>query len=220
VGAGIDGAPAAAWRQTRRAARRAARPYRKPVQQHNREAFAAVARWLADSSRPLAFDSGCGTGQSTLALGAAHPTWRLVGIDKSAVRLARYGANHRPAVYGNVMLVRADLVDFWRLAATAGWRLAAHWLLYPNPWPKPSQAKRRWAEHPVWPALLALGGQLELRCDRFEYAQEMAWALRLAGPYEIRIDLWQPPVPISPFEGKYLHQQRRLYRLVAALAGC
>ena len=58
----------------------------------------------------------------------------------------------------NAVLIRADLVDFWRLLADNGVRLARHYNLYPNPWPKIGHLARRWHGHPVFPALLELGG--------------------------------------------------------------
>ena len=72
----------------------------------------------------------------------------------------------------NLILMRADLNDFYRLAADAGWRLARHFILYPNPWPKSVHLKRRWHGAPVFPYMLRLGGVMELRSN---------WKLYLGG---------------------------------------
>jgi hypothetical protein len=61
----------------------------------------------------------------------------------------------------NVGFSHTDLVDYWRLMRKAYVRPARHYLFYPNPWPKIGHLPRRWHGHPVFPALLALGGPLQ-----------------------------------------------------------
>jgi tRNA G46 methylase TrmB len=149
---------------------------------------------------PLVFDSGCGTGLSTHALAAAHPDVLVVGIDRSAERLARRSVVAWPA---NALRVRAELAAFWRLAAEAGWRLEAHHLLHPNPWPKAAQLRRRWHAHPAFGALLALGGHVVLRSNWKVYAAEFAFALRCAG-IEATLREARPDEPASSaFDLKY-----------------
>ena len=63
-------------------------------------------------SGPLIIDSCCGTGDSTRNLAGRFPEALVVGVDKSAHRLAR----HQPGDRQNYALVRADVNDFWRLA--------------------------------------------------------------------------------------------------------
>lgn len=187
------------------------RPWRAPVHDHGRRAFAGLAENL-DAGRPLVFDSGCGTGASTAELARRHPDCQVIGIDKSAVRLAR-----APAMPANARLVRADLADFWRLASQAGWRLSHHYLLYPNPWPKPAHLKRRWHAHPAFPDLLALGGRLELRTNFELYAVEFERALALAEVDHEKVVSFRIDEPISPFERKYSASGHRLYLLTATL---
>jgi len=185
--------------------------WRQPVRTHSRIAFEKV-RVRAEGSRPLVFDSGCGTGQSTVGLARQHPDALVIGIDKSAHRLAR-----APDLPENAVLIRAELVDFWRLSAAAGWTLSAHYLLYPNPWPKPMHLKRRWHGHPVFPSLLALGGRLELRSNFRIYVDEFRRALELAGVDAEEMVSFRPDEPISPFEAKYLASGHDLYRLIVQL---
>ncbi len=182
-------------------------PWRQPVPGATREAFARVeamrrAHW---AGRPVVLDSGCGTGESTARLAQRHPEAWVVGIDRSAVRLARVGADRGPAGRGRVLWVRAELASFWRLALAAGWSVSHHYLLYPNPWPKAAHLKRRWHGHPVFPALLALGGRLELRSNWKTYVEEFARAVELLtglAPGVSRLD--DAGAPLSPFERKYL----------------
>jgi len=160
-------------------------------------------------------DAGCGTGASSLQLAVANPHALVIGVDKSVARLGRGIAEDQP---GNLLLLRADLVDFWRLAAAAQWQLARHYLLYPNPWPKPGHLGRRWHAHPVFPILLALGGELELRTNWETYALEWQQALMLHGR-RVELDSFTSgggagPVA-SPFERKYLASGQRCWRVRA-----
>jgi tRNA G46 methylase TrmB len=170
------------------------------VPEHTREAFARVAADARVDGRPLVFDSGCGTGLAARALALARPEALVVAIDRSAERLARRTVVHWP---DNVLRVRAELGAFWRLAAEAGWRLDAHLLLHPNPWPKPAQLRRRWHAHPAFAALLALGGALVVRSNWQVYAEEFALALRVAGrEATLREATADEPAP-SAFDLKY-----------------
>lgn len=185
--------------------------WQRPVPEHGRRAFACAERWLAGRGGPLQLDAGCGTGLSSLQLARQCPDAQVIGVDKSRARLGR--GLDRP-LPDNLLLLRADLVDLWRLAAAAGWRLARHCVFYPNPWPKPGHFGRRWHGHPVFPDLLVLGGELELRTNWEIYAREWSAALELHG--------WTPDVDtigsadaVSPFERKYLASGHRCWRVRA-----
>ena len=93
-------------------------PFRRPIAPFNRIAFEHAVRRAERIGGGIVLDSGCGTGASTAILAGRFPGCTVIGVDKSAVRLAR--ARHRPP---NCVLLRAHLVDFWRLATEAGWRL-------------------------------------------------------------------------------------------------
>ncbi|MEN1728124.1 MAG: SAM-dependent methyltransferase [Pseudomonadota bacterium] len=185
--------------------------WQQPIHEHSRQAFESI-RSRAESAEALVLDSGCGVGQSTAQLADRHPNALVLGIDKSSHRLARSSR-----VPDNALLLRADLTDFWRLASAAGWSLEAHYLLYPNPWPKAVHLQRRWHAHPVFPVLLALGGRLELRTNFRIYADEFRRALRLAGVCADEVVSFRPDFPISPFEAKYDDSGHDLYRLTVQL---
>jgi tRNA (guanine-N7-)-methyltransferase len=198
-------------------ARHCAEPFRKPFADYNRTAFdAALAGRPAGA--PLILDAGCGVGHSTIQLARAWPEHWVIGVDQSADRLSRrkpYPAAMLPA---NMALVRADLVDFWRLLDEAGLKLARHYILYPNPWPKIGHLARRWHAHPVFPFIARLGGVLECRSNWRVYIEEFAFALgRLAGR-EIGWECFEAPAPLSPFERKYRDSGQLLYRVVTDLA--
>jgi tRNA G46 methylase TrmB len=190
--------------------RHLADPYRRVPGDAGRRAFAGMAPQLA--SAPFVLDAGCGTGAGTFALARKHPRRLVLGVDKSAARLAigqrEIDSGRAPA---NALLLRCGLVDFWQLAASAGLRSEHQYLLYPNPWPKPDQFKRRWHAHPVLPAMLELGGAIELRTNWRVYAEEFAQALRLAGR-EVLCETIAPEDPLTPFERKYAASGHPLWR--------
>lgn len=193
--------------------RHAAVPFRKPCADYNRAAFAAsMARraGLAPEA-PLILDSCCGVGQSSIALARAFPDHYVIGVDQSASRLQR-GKPGEGVLPDNLDLVRADLVDYWRLMHAAGLRLARHYLLYPNPWPKIGHLSRRWHGHAVFPTLLALGGSLECRSNWRIYIDEFAFAVERLTGLAAACEVYSPDEALTPFERKYLDSGHTLFR--------
>ena len=189
-------------------AKHRARPWSPPVAAHTRAAF---ERWLERSvgdARPLMLDSGCGNGESTLALARLFPDHAVLGVDRSEKRLAARGDDPR--------FVRAELAQFWHLARRAGVRLARHCVFYPNPWPKSVHYLRRWHAHPAFDDLLALGGALELRTNWRIYAEEFALALRASGVAS-ELSILEVETPVSPFERKYARAGHSLWRVTGLL---
>jgi tRNA (guanine-N7-)-methyltransferase len=117
----------------------------------------------------------------------------------------------------NATLIRADLVDFWRLLAGNGIRLARHYNLYPNPWPKIGHLARRWQGHAVLPVWLALGGEVECRSNWQIYIEEMAFALSLLSGTQVACEPWQTDNPMTPFEKKYQESGHELWRCRVSL---
>lgn len=185
-------------------ARHAGSTFRKPVSAHTQAAFEqSLAAWQG-SGAPLILDAGCGVGMSTLRLAARFPAHFVLGIDQSADRLSRdlRWEGERPA---NCLTLRADLVDFWRLMLEHRMHPDRHYLLYPNPWPKKSQLGRRWHGHPVFPAIVALGGLVECRSNWRTYIDEFAASLsQLTGKTVAAEALPDDPAgALTPFEEKY-----------------
>ena len=120
-------------------------------------------------------DSFCGTGHSTARLARLYPDHLVMGIDKSAQRLARTPAQARriPAAAGGL---RGHLAAL----AQAGLTVRHHYLLYPNPWPKPNTCNAAYTATAV-SAAVAAGRQLELRSNWQLYVEEFGLAMHLAG---------------------------------------
>ncbi|MHB0776162.1 tRNA (guanine(46)-N(7))-methyltransferase TrmB [Halomonas sp. WWR20] len=199
----------------RRVTRALQHPWRKPIAAHTQRAFEAAETWYAARDRPLILDAGCGVGISTRRLALAFADHVVIGIDRSADRLSR----DHGVLPDNALLVRADLVDFWRLALMAGWRPARHYLLYPNPYPKAAHLKMRWHGHPVFPTILALGGRLEVRSNWRLYIEEFAQAIAYVSGQRPEVERHIPQDAfLTPFESKYHHSGQTLWRLVTPLS--
>ncbi len=190
-----------------------AHPFKRPIADHTRAAFEAVETHLRKHKRPLIFDSCCGVGDSSRLLAVEYPDHWVVGVDKSEHRLAKERAGKEPE---NLILVRADLNDFYRLAAAASWHVVRHYILYPNPWPKAVHLGRRWHGSPVFPDMLRLGGRLELRSNWKLYLEEFQIALGVAG-HTGTLAAFKPKAYLTPFERKYAESGQPLWRLVAQL---
>jgi tRNA G46 methylase TrmB len=191
--------------------------YRRVPSDAGRSAYGRVIDRLV--ARPFILDAGCGNGASTFELARRHPQTTVIGVDKSAARLAvgqkQIEAGTAPP---NAVLLRCELVDFWQLAAAANLRCARQFLLYPNPWPKPEHLRRRWHAHPVLPSILALGGIIEVRTNWRLYAEEFALALELARAHVERCEEFAADQPLTPFERKYAASGHALWRCVVALS--
>jgi len=204
-------------------ARHLATTWRGKPHQASLDVFKRVCEWLGDDRKQIILDSGCGTGESTLLIASNFPECRVIGIDRSEKRLGRLAGsswNSESCTYtkGNAIWVRAELATFWFLAAQANWRLHRHFLLYPNPWPKPGHLQRRWHGHAVFPTLLALGGHLELRSNWLIYVREFQQAIKTATGLETDINRVGESSISTPFEDKYRRSGHSLYSVSLDLA--
>ena len=205
----------------------------RPVADHTREAFEQACDFVrgfnAAGCAELVLDSGCGTGESTLHLARKFPNVPVIGIDKSAVRLSKAGNERQLEVSAggscdvpaNAFWVRAELLDFWRLAlekVDAGeWKILRHALYYPNPWPKESEATRRFHLHPIFPTMLRLSPVTELRTNWEIYAREFAEAAHVLGDtlslkFNVELGAFDPENPETAFERKYKEARQQLWR--------
>jgi tRNA G46 methylase TrmB len=193
-------------------------PFLKPLAAHSVALFTELADKLCQHGGPIVLDSCCGIGESTRHLALRHPNALVIGIDKSAHRLARQSAQQIDT--GNCLLARGDLNDLWRLIAEAEWPVSHHYLLYPNPWPKAKHLQRRWHGAAVFPYLVKIGGALELRSNWLIYLQEFQRALSLAGQSGGELKpLTGGGEALTPFERKYRSSGQALWQLNVTLTG-
>jgi tRNA (guanine-N7-)-methyltransferase len=210
--------------------------FAKPIAAHTQEAFDGVNAAVCAWNRSVILDSCCGTGESTIRLAQMFGDCTVIGVDKSAHRIGKASEpiifSTTPALPDNARIVRADVIDFWRLANEAQkagrWTIEQHYLLYPNPYPKPHHIKQRWHGHAIFPTLLALAPRLELRTNWRLYAEEFCQAASvavsvaagihpIANPVSIiklSLDEYHPTeaTMMTAFERKYARSGHRLYR--------
>jgi len=190
-------------------------PWSQPFHRPTVEVYRQLQKsGVLSPGQPLILDSGCGTGKSTRQLAGLHPRHLVIGVDRSLVRLARGGMTSPVFQSENCILLRAELATFWRLLANDSCQPERHFIYYPNPWPKPGHLSRRWHGHPVFPELLSLGGEIELRCNWEIYALEFVLAVQIATGKEIVAERIAPEIGISPFEKKYLERGHPLFLVV------
>ncbi|MGB0835207.1 MAG: tRNA (guanine(46)-N(7))-methyltransferase TrmB [Psychrobium sp.] len=190
--------------------------FRKPYHPRSIEGFKQVEQAISAAGKPVIFDSCCGVGDSTINIAKSHPDHFVIGMDKSGHRLSKNEAYEQHGV-DNFMLLRTDLNDFWRLAVDAQLEIVKHFILYPNPWPKAKHIQRRWHGSAVFPAIVALGGEIEMRSNWRLYLDEFAHALSIAGK-SATVNEFSPQPSITPFERKYQASGQALYRLTANLS--
>lgn len=192
-----------------------AKPFLKPYRQHTVDAFNEMAKIVKADGRPLIFDSCCGVGESTAKIAQMHPDCLVIGMDKSAHRLSKH--QHHKVGDLDYYLFQVDLNDLWRLAVDAGWQLKKHYILYPNPWPKAKHLQRRWHGAAVFPTILQLGGEIELRSNWQLYLQEFQRALELAN-IDSKLQPYSAGEAATPFERKYWASGQQSWQLLANLS--
>lgn len=189
--------------------------FRKPYADHTRQAFIEAESWLASRTGPLILDSCCGIGESSRVIAQRYPESSVIAIDRSFHRLQKHQHCFN-SLASNVLFVRADLVDFWRLAVEAGWCVDQHYILYPNPYPKASQVQRRWHASPVFKSIVELGGTLTVRSNWQLYIDEFVQALSLAGK-ETSVEPYPAQIPMSAFERKYWASGQKTWQCQVSL---
>jgi tRNA (guanine-N7-)-methyltransferase len=156
----------------------------------------------------LTLEIGCGHGHFLAAYAAANPGETCVGIDIVSKRVRRGSASvearaRQPALHeGRGQGVLEVLPAHVTLART--------FILFPDPWPKKGQIKRRLVQEPLLTRLAARtapGGLLHLRSDHGELfswmqqqvathpawvlAPEQPWPFEASSYFQDLMDSWQ-----------------------------
>lgn len=173
--------------------------FKRPIPHHQHAAFSSLHSFVTKENKPIIIDSCCGTGLSSIKLAQQFPDHVVIGIDKSLDRLNRsvfYEGN-------NLLLLRANVIDQWRLLKEAQLPITHHFLFFPNPWPKATQLKRRFHAHPVFYEMAMLAPYFEMRTNWKIYGEECQIAFRELG-LKTSLELKQDTHYYSLFEKKYL----------------
>lgn len=191
--------------------------FKKPYAQHSLDAFAELKQRVteflqANPNGQLILDSCCGVAESTYQHARNNPECLVIGIDKSEHRIDKQG-HHGQFISENVIVLRADLNDLWRLIAEQNWPIKHHFILYPNPWPKSKHLQRRWHGAAVFPYIAAIGGELIVRSNWDIYIAEFQQALSLQG-HKAQMNEYVSEYAVTPFERKYWASGQQSYQLI------
>lgn len=121
---------------------------------------------------PVVVEVGCGHGAAAIAYAQAHPEHDVVAVDVFPPALARMLGEADRRGLTNLWMHRGDAILLLRdRVATAS--LAAVHLFFPDPWPKPRHAKRRFVSPDTLDLVadrLEPGGPLLVATDHEVYA--------------------------------------------------
>mmetsp|Transcript_1162 Transcript_1162/g.1898 ORF Transcript_1162/g.1898 Transcript_1162/m.1898 type:complete len:421 (-) Transcript_1162:250-1512(-) len=148
----------------------------------------------------------------------------------------------------NILLVRAELASFWQCVYNDNlqpeqppndddhhhhsWpKIKRHYLLYPNPYPKPKRVQSRWYGHPSFPLLMnpIISGECVIvRSNWKGYLEEFALSANFVEQLQEQVSEWnmegptrlffnngdEANVPLTNFETKYVDCGEPVYELV------
>ncbi|MDI6746638.1 MAG: tRNA (guanosine(46)-N7)-methyltransferase TrmB [Rhodocyclaceae bacterium] len=126
-------------------------------------------------SAPKILEIGCGMGETTAAIAAAHPENDYLGIEVHTPGVGSLLKEIATRELGNLRVIQHDAVEVLRDMILPG-SLAGMHIYFPDPWPKKRQQKRRLIQPPFVALLasrLAPGGYLHCATDWEEYAEQM-----------------------------------------------
>lgn len=164
---------------------------------------------LPQAPQALDIEIGCGVGMHPLGRAIHFPKRTIVAIEHTKEKFQKFArrikAHQNPV---NLIAVHANAISV----------LTHHikdesvdqiFLLYPNPYPKISDRKKRWVFLPFMKELIAKlrsGGMVTIATNEAWYAEEVWMAMELAYPMTTRSiqRLDQNARPRTHFEAKYL----------------
>jgi tRNA (guanine-N7-)-methyltransferase len=124
---------------------------------------------------PRILEIGCGMGETTAAIAAAHPHTDYLGIEVHTPGVGNLLKEIATRELTNLRVIQHDAVDVVRNMIPPGALTGIH-IFFPDPWPKKRQQKRRLIQSPFVRLLaqrLAPGGTLHCATDWEEYAGQM-----------------------------------------------
>ena len=126
-------------------------------------------------SAPRVLEIGCGMGETTVAIAAAHPGTDYLGIEVHTPGVGSLLKQIDAAGLTNLRVIQYDAVAVLRQMIVPDSLDGIH-IFFPDPWPKKRHHKRRLIQ-PPFAALAASrlkpGGYLHAATDWHEYAEQM-----------------------------------------------
>lgn len=171
---------------------------------------------MAHGNKRLIIDCFCGVGESTYKLSEKYPDFLIIGFDKSLKRLQTQNSFKKQNPK-NLLLFQADIFDFYLMLSDLvkdyDFKIEKQYILYPNPWPKKKNAKKRVYLNNVIPYLFALKSTIEVRSNWGRFLVEFSYS---AEYFKYNHEFYQlrPKVPMTPFEKKYFLSGQSLNKLL------
>ncbi|MBX3661520.1 MAG: tRNA (guanosine(46)-N7)-methyltransferase TrmB [Burkholderiales bacterium] len=124
---------------------------------------------------PRIVEIGCGMGETTVAIAAAHPDTDYLGIEVHTPGVGSLLKQIEAAGLGNLRVIQHDAVAVLQ-GMIAPDSLDGIHIFFPDPWPKKRHHKRRLIQPPfatLAASRLKPGGYLHAATDWHEYAEQM-----------------------------------------------
>jgi tRNA G46 methylase TrmB len=165
-------------------------------------------------NKPLIIDAFCGVGESTYHHAQSFPDFHIIGFDKSLDRLDRKNA-FKKDMPKNMSLYQADILDLYPLLYEIKdqIKIKKQFFLYPNPWPKSKNKKKRIYLNNIIPYVFKLSDEIEFRSNWGRFIVEASMACEF---YNFNYEITKIEVtdPITPFERKYSASGQSVFGLV------
>ena len=190
--------------------------FKRPITRYSHDVFTDIKNWLIEiGNKKIILDVGCGVGQSTYVLCKKYPDHSVIGIDKSIDRVERKNS-FKANFPSNGKIFRADILDLWRLLLElkGSYEFTKQYILYPNPYPKKSQLKKRWHGNPIFPFILEYNCPIELRSNWKLYLEEFSFVCRQYQRSTSEVESFIPKEYFTPFEKKYSMSGQNIYKLI------
>jgi tRNA (guanine-N7-)-methyltransferase len=177
-------------------------------------------KFALKGERPVALEIGAGVGWHAMRWSQAHSDYLYLAVEHSKTRfeglVKRWERHGQPA---HLIPIHADAESFVTHCLPAA-SLDKIFILYPNPYPKESQANKRWHRMPFMEELLKklkAQGEIEFATNEFFYAEEFRrylkeqWSLRELEYRTLSKALNPEFRPRTHFEKKYWLRGQELF---------
>lgn len=175
-------------------------------------------RRLAQRYAALTVEIGAGVGFHPIHYAKTHPDTFTVGIEKTSEKFQKMQRRLEHHALDNVLAVHANAIQ-WVSQNLFDEEVSQYFILYPNPYPKPSQSNKRFTQMPFMQKLwqtLKVGGQLCLATnEEFYYLEALESWQSLPFLKILKLgEVAQDATPRTHFEKKYLARGEQCWHCV------